>query len=285
MKYILPDKSLLEKRSSELTDKKYYNLSKLLYKKDFHNKLMIPIGIDETKEEYFLDLNDVSGLFISGETGSGKSVFLNSVVISLLMKNAPDELKFVFIDPRGVEFNNYSSLPHLLDSIKKEKTDSLVVLKKVLSIIEKRRELFIEKSVKNIESYNLISEERMPHILIFIDEASQILESSDFDDILKKYLMEGYKFGIHLVLATSIYFNEFIDEETLKLFKYIITFDLATKEQAKFLKMDDSNWLTISGDALVKIRNNKIKLCCCWEVTGKYQKTKYNLSPLQKKTN
>ena len=108
MNYIYPNKQILEKRSSELGNaERYYSLSKMIFERDFKEKLLFPLGIDNEKEKYYINLIDKSGLFISGETGSGKSIFLNDIVISLLLKNSPEELQLVFVDPRNVEFNNY----------------------------------------------------------------------------------------------------------------------------------------------------------------------------------
>ena len=258
MEYVLPSKDILEKRSTELKEKEYYNLSKLIYKKDIDKKLMFPVGIDSEHEKYYLDMESISGILVSGTTGSGKSMFLNSVIISLLLKNTPEELQFVFIDPRGVEFNTYEFIPHLYKKISTEKNESIIMLKTILDEIEERRERFLKSNVKNITNYNLNNDEKLSHIFVFIDEASQILEYENINEILEKYLLEGYKFGVHLILATSVYFKEYFDKETINLFKYIITFDLASEEQAKFLKIDDANWLTSSGDALVKIRSDKV---------------------------
>ena len=251
--YVLPNKSILEKESNELESDKYYNLSKLIYHKDFKDNYVIPLGIDNNKEKYYLDLKNISGMLISGETGSGKSIFLHSIIISLLLKNTPEELNFIFYDRRNVELNNYLLLPHLYQN--KFNFDDL---KCVVDLLEKRQALFLEKGYTNINSYNEKEVDKLSRIAIIVDEIGDIIDSNNFKNNICRILTDGYKYGIHLIIATSSYLKEYYDDKIIDLFNYIITFDLASKEQAKFVKIDNANLLNVEGDALVKCRNNNI---------------------------
>ena len=251
--YKLPNKNLLEKETEGLDNDKYYNLSKLIYHKDFKDNFIIPLGIDEYKEKYYLDLKNISGILISGETGSGKSIFLHSIIISLLLKNTPEELKYIIYDKRDVELSNYLSLPHLYKNI-----DSFDDLSYVVNLIINRQELFIKENVTNIDKYNEKSNDKLSRIVVFIDEMGEISNLDLFKNNLTKILTEGYKYGIHLILATSSYLKDYYDSKLIDLFNYVLTFDLASKEQAKFVKIDDANLLNIEGDALIRCKNNNI---------------------------
>lgn len=253
MKYILPSKDLLEKESIELNNKKYYNLSKLVYHKDFKDNFVVPIGIDENDEKYYLDLKQVSGMLISGETGSGKSVFLHSIIISLLLKNSPNDLKFIIADRRKVELNNYKHLPHLLKNINEfDNLDTIV------DIINQRKEIFIEKRFTSIDTYNEQNDEKLPRIMIIIDEMAELLNFEGVKNNLYEILSDGYKYGINIIIATSSYLKDYYDDKLIDLFSYILTFDLASKEQAKFIKIDNAHLLNVQGDALIKCHNDKI---------------------------
>ena len=251
--YKLPNKSLLEKESEELDNDKYYNLSKLIYHKDFKDNFVIPLGIDNNKEKYYLDLKNISGMLISGETGSGKSIFLHSIIISLLLKNTPEELKYIIYDKRDVELSNYLTLPHLYKNM-----FSFDDLSYVVDLILERQNLFLEKGYTNINNYNEKEDNKLPRIVVLIDEMGEIINLELFKDNLTKILLDGYKYGIHLILSTSSYLKDYYDSKLIDLFNYILTFDLASQEQAKFVKIDDANLLSIEGDALIKCKNNNI---------------------------
>ena len=250
MNYDYPDKNLLEKRSEELgKEEKYYNLRKLIFQKDFNSKLLIPLGIDNYNEKYYIDLNDKSGLFISGETGSGKSIFLNDIIISLLLKNNPNELQLILVDSKNVEFNIYYELPHLC---KKEITDINTSLIYLRDEINRRRQLFASYNVKKIEDYNSNVQELLSHLVLIIDETELPDNCINHNELIRDILSEGYKYGIHLILATSSYLKDNYDSKLLNEFNYVISFDQASEEQAKYLKIKKANLLSVYGEALIK---------------------------------
>ena len=257
MDYNYPDKKILEKRSEELgKDDRYYNLRKLIFQKDFNNKLLIPLGIDGNNEKYYIDLIDKSGLFISGETGSGKSNFLNDIIISLLLKNSPEELQLILIDSKNVEFNIYNEIPHVYN--KKNITDintSLIYLKEEM---KRRRELFASNNVKRIEDYNSNSQELLPHLVLIIDETELPDNCVDHNDLIRGILSEGYKLGLHLILATSSYLKDNYDSKMLNEFNYVLSFDQASEEQAEYLKIKKANLLSVYGEALIKLDDESI---------------------------
>lgn len=258
MNYNYPSKDLLEERSSELDNNKYYGLKNMIYSRDFNDKLLLPIGIDDQNEKYFINMHEESGLLITGETGSGKSILLNDIVISLLFKNNPKELQLFFIDPRNVEFNIYKDIPHVKGNVYSSLIESLVVLKMILDTLEERRKLFIKNNAKNIDNYNIDSKNPLPQVVLIIDECSDIFRYKEANIYIKRILSEGYKFGVHLIMATSSYLKEYSDTEIIDMFNYIISFDLASEEQAKYLRIKKANLLSICGEALVKCEGDNI---------------------------
>lgn len=250
--YIFPSKDLLNDEIKNKEDDRYYPLSKVLLKKELNDKLIIPIGVMDKKEKYYLDLKEATGLFICGETGSGKSVFIDSIITTLLLKNSSEELNFLFIDPNRVELNEYDGIPHLLKNTIFDAKIAVEELNNILSIMNYRRCLFVDSKVTNINSYNDNSEEKLPHIIIVIDESSDIMRINDSLDILEKILDEGYRFGIHLILATSSYLKNDFSKEFISLFTYVLSFDLSGSDQAEFINLRNSNWLKVTGEAIVK---------------------------------
>ena len=255
MEYNYPNKELLEKRSEELgKEDKYYNLSKLIFQKDFNNKLLFPIGIDDNNEKYYIDLIDKSGIFISGETGSGKSIFLNDIIISLLFKNTPQELQLILIDSKNVEFNIYQDLHHVNKNVIPNINAALIYIK---NEIEKRRQLFVKSNSKNIEEYNS-NNELLPHLILIIDETELVDDFINPNELIRDILSEGYKFGVHLILATSSYLKNNYNHQTINSFNYVLSFDQASEEQAKYLKINRANLLSVYGEALVKCDDDSI---------------------------
>ena len=257
MSYKLPDKSLLEERSSELSDdSKYYNLSKITYKKDLDNKLLFPVGINPD-DKYYIDLEHKSGLLILGETGSGKSVFINSIIISLLLKNTPEDLKFLFIDPRGAELGLYNGIPHLLKNVIRTREQALYELEKLSDEIDKRQKMFVEAGVKWINNYNERCEKKLPHIIVVIDEATDIISNKHFEDIILQPITDGYRYGIHIIMATNSSLKEKLSTFLIRAFDYVLTFDLASKEQADYIKINEADLLTVYGEALIRCNGEK----------------------------
>ena len=245
MTYVLPDKSLLEERSSDLEDNnKYYSLSKLTFKKDLNKKLLFPIGLN-SEDKYYIDLENKSSILILGETGSGKSVLLNSIIISMLLKNTPDELKFLFIDPREVELSCYNDIPHMIKPVIDSKEVALFELENIQKELEDRQDLFMDAKARNIEEYNAKSEEKLPHIVIAIDEAAELLEDKDFEKIMFEIVNDGYRYGIHTIMATSSHLKEKLSLFFIRAFNYVITYDLANKEQADYIKINEADLLAV----------------------------------------
>ena len=250
--YIYPSISLLNDEIKNKEDDRYYPLSKILLKKELNDKLIIPVGVIDSKEKYYLDLKESTGMFICGETGSGKSVFIDSLITTLLLKNNPLELKFLFIDPNKVELNEYDGIPHLIKNTISDAKISFEELNNILNIINYRRNIFVKEKFTNIDSYNDSHEEKLPRIVVVIDESSDIMGIRDSISVLEKILDEGYRFGIHLILATSSYLKKDFPKGFIDLFTYVLSFDLASSDQAEFVNLRNSNWLKVTGEAIVR---------------------------------
>ena len=253
-KYILPTKELLSK-SEELFDKDsdYFSLSKMIFKKDLSKKLTVPLGIDTYGEKYYIDMQSVPALLTCGTTGSGKSVFLDNMIITLLLKNNPDELRFMFFDPKLIELGEYDGIPHLMvDTDKEYDTDKLNF---ILKLLKDRKRLLNDKTILE---HNKNSENKLSQIFIIVDESIDVMQYDGINKIINEIIDNGVSLGVHLVLATNAYIQKDFSSRMINKFPYIISYDLTDKKQSTYLNIEGSDLLEDKGSALVKCRDNKL---------------------------
>lgn len=269
--YVMPSKDLLIKNiERDDLDDRYYRLSKLLFKKDLNDKLLVPIGIDDKKEKYFVNLNDISLMLIGGETGSGKSVLIDSIIISLLLKNSPDDLRFVFIDPKKIELFEYDGIPHMVDSgfdtdelshiidsgFDTEDWKRKIVL--IKEMIDKRIELLSGVRVSNIRKYNDISNDKLAQVVIVIEEAYDMIHDKEFIELVRCIGSVGVNIGVHLIMSTNMCVKSEFDKELFSLFGYVLTFDLSNSEQSRYMNLKGAEFLKVCGEAMIKVRGKGV---------------------------
>lgn len=172
------------------------------------SKLFIALGRDLAGTPIYGDLTKMPHLLIAGTTGSGKSVCVNSLIISILMRARPDEVKFIMIDPKMVELSNYNDIPHLLAPVVTEPRRAAMTLKYwVIKEMEKRYRLFHDSSAKNIEAYNqrVQKEDRLPLIVVIVDELADLMmaAAADVETTICRLAQMARATGIHLVIATQ----------------------------------------------------------------------------------
>ena len=152
------------------------------------------------------DLARLPHLLIGGLTGSGKSVFLNSLICSLVQNHSPEQVRFVLMDPKRVEFGIYAKLPHLYSSIVHEPEQGVSTLKDVEAEMDRRLDFFRLKGWRNIaDFYRANAEARMPYLVVVVDEFSDFIVGSDgaFESTASRIAAIGRSAGVHLVIATS----------------------------------------------------------------------------------
>ena len=255
--YILPTKELLLK-TEELFDKDsdYFSLSKMIFKKDLSKKLTVPLGIDITNEKYYIDMESVSALLICGTTGSGKSIFLDNLIVTLLLKNNPDELRLMFFDPKLVELGEYDGIPHLMvDTDKEYDVDKLNF---ILKLLKDRKRLLNGTSILE---HNKNSKNKLSQIFIIVDESIDIMKYENINKIINEIIDNGVSLGIHLVIATNSYIQKDFSSKMINKFPYIMSYDLTDKNQSTYLNIEGSDLLEEKGTVLVRCRDkNTIKL-------------------------
>jgi len=167
--------------------------------------LTIALGKDIVGSPFVTDLKKLPHLLIAGTTGSGKSVGINAMIMSLLYKNSPDELKFVMIDPKVLEFSIYEDIPHLLTPVINEPKKAVVALNAMVKEMERRYKLMAKMRVKNIESYNQKADKKLPYIVIIIDELADLMMTSgkDVEYAIARLAQMARASGIHLIVATQ----------------------------------------------------------------------------------
>ncbi len=151
-------------------------------------------------------LNKMPHLLIAGQTGSGKSVMINSLLTSLLYKNSPSDLKLILVDPKQVELTPYNDIPHLLTPVINEPEKCISALKWAVSEMERRLKTFASVSKRNIAEYNNLSDQdSMPYIVIVIDELADLMmmAARDVEALIVRIAQKARAAGIHLVLATQ----------------------------------------------------------------------------------
>lgn len=182
---------------------------------DPDSKLMISLGRDVTGQAILSELNKMPHMLIAGSTGSGKSVCINGIIISILMRAKPHEVKLMMIDPKMVELNVYNGVPHLLAPVVTDPRKASQALQKVVSEMERRYELFSHTGTRNVEGYNAHIDEwneendekhpHMPYIVVIVDELADLMmvASSDVEDSITRLAQMARAAGIHLIIATQ----------------------------------------------------------------------------------
>jgi S-DNA-T family DNA segregation ATPase FtsK/SpoIIIE len=167
--------------------------------------LAFALGEDISGTSVVARLNDMPHLLIAGSTGSGKSVCLNSIIMSFLYNTSPAELKMVFIDPKMVELTVYNGIPHLLTPVVTDPRKASVVLRWMVNEMEKRYKLFSERGVRDIQRYNLVAQDELPYIVIIIDELADLMMVSpvEVEDSICRLAQMARAAGMHLIVATQ----------------------------------------------------------------------------------
>lgn len=177
--------------------------------KNAKSKLNVALGKDITGEFVYSDLAKMPHLLIAGTTGSGKSVCLNSMIVSILYNATPEEVKLLMIDPKQVEFTIYNGIPHLLVPVVSDPRKASGALAWAVTEMLTRYKTFSENSVRDISGYNSICEsqgkKKMPQIVIFIDELSDLMMAApnEVEDSICRLAQMARAAGMHLVIATQ----------------------------------------------------------------------------------
>ena len=186
-------------------------------KKMESNKLVVALGKDISGKPIYAELDKMPHLLIAGATGSGKSVCVNTIISSILMRAKPDEVKLILVDPKKVELSIYNGIPHLLAPVVTDPKKAAAVLREVVSEMERRYDLFASVNARNIKSYNEFvkdynngksdseQKEILSYHVIILDEVADLMmvASKDVEDCIMRISQMARAAGIHLIVATQ----------------------------------------------------------------------------------
>ena len=189
----------------------------LMPKQTKNMPLAVALGKDIMGKVKWCEINKTPHLLVAGATGSGKSVCINTIIISILMKARPDEVKLILVDPKKVELSIYNGIPHLLTPVVTDPRKASVALKRAVSEMERRYDVFEEHKTKNIEGYNKLVEEKnkkladdeklatMPYIVVIVDELADLMlvAGKEVEDSIMRITQMARAAGIHLIIATQ----------------------------------------------------------------------------------
>ena len=179
-------------------------------------KLMVPLGKSIMGDIGVCEINKMPHMLIAGTTGSGKSVCVNGIICSILMRARPDEVKLAMVDPKVVELSVYNGIPHLMCPVVSDPKQAAVLLQKMVNEMEKRYHMFANTGTKKIEGYNEYVEkwnkkhpdeqlEKMPFVVVIIDELSDLMmvAAKEVEDSILRITQKARAAGIHLIVATQ----------------------------------------------------------------------------------
>ncbi|NPA28113.1 MAG: DUF87 domain-containing protein [Epsilonproteobacteria bacterium] len=187
-------------------------LREILESKIFKNAkspLTVALGKDIVGNPFVTDLKKLPHLLIAGTTGSGKSVGINAMILSLLFKNSPQDLKLILIDPKMLEFSIYNDIPHLLTPVIIEPKKAVMALANLVKEMERRYQLMAKEKVKNIDNYNQKAKrenkEKMPFIVVIIDELADLMMTAgkEVEYSIARLAQMARAAGIHIIVATQ----------------------------------------------------------------------------------
>lgn len=177
--------------------------------KDDNSKLLVGIGRDLNNKEVVINIDKMPHLLVAGATGSGKSVCINSIIVSLLLRTTPDEVKLILIDPKKVEMLPYANMPHLLCPVVIDPKKASMALKKVVKEMDRRYDEFANNGVRNIDGYNKLKKENgeqpLCNIVVIIDELADLMlvAAKEVEESIQRITQLARAAGIYLIVATQ----------------------------------------------------------------------------------
>ena len=237
----------------EIISNSYFN------KKDY--KLPIALGKSISGLPIVGDLSSMPHLLIAGTTGSGKSVCINTIILSLIYKHSPDKCKFILIDPKMLELSTYEGIPHLLCPVITEPKKATSVLGWVVKEMENRYKLMTKESVRNIDSYNSKHKSPMPYIVVIVDEMSDLMHvaGKEIETYIQKLSQMARASGIHIIMATQRPSVDVITGTIKANFPTRISFQVSSKIDSRtILGEQGAEQLLGKGDMLYMSSANKI---------------------------
>ena len=239
-------------------------LSEILSNSDFFKKdikLPIALGKNISGVPIVGDLASMPHLLIAGTTGSGKSVCINTIILSLLYKHPPDKCKFILIDPKMLELSTYEGIPHLLCPVITEAKKAASVLGWVVKEMENRYRLMTKEGVRNIDSYNTKHTLAMPYIVVVVDEMSDLMlvAGKEIENYIQKLSQMARAAGIHIIMATQRPSVDVITGTIKANFPTRISFQVTSKIDSRtILGEQGAEQLLGKGDMLYMSSANRI---------------------------
>jgi DNA segregation ATPase FtsK/SpoIIIE, S-DNA-T family len=239
-------------------------LSEILSNTDFKkNEIKLPIALGKNISGIPIvgDLASMPHLLIAGTTGSGKSVCINTIILSLLYRHTPDKCKFILIDPKMLELSTYEGIPHLLCPVITEAKKAASVLGWVVKEMESRYRLMTKEGVRNIDSYNTKHKLPMPYIVVVVDEMSDLMlvAGKEIENYIQKLSQMARAAGIHIIMATQRPSVDVITGTIKANFPTRISFQVTSKIDSRtILGEQGAEQLLGKGDMLYMSSANRI---------------------------
>ena len=239
-------------------------LSEILNNSDFKKrdiKLPIALGKSISGNPIVSDLSSMPHLLIAGTTGSGKSVCINTIILSMLYRHTPDKCKFILIDPKMLELSTYEGIPHLLCPVITEAKKAASVLGWVVKEMESRYRLMTKEGVRNIDGYNAKHKLPMPYIVVVVDEMSDLMlvAGKEIENYIQKLSQMARAAGIHIIMATQRPSVDIITGTIKANFPTRISFQVTSKIDSRtILGEQGAEQLLGKGDMLFMSSANRI---------------------------
>ena len=244
--------------------REYVYLSEIISETNFKNKeikLPIALGKDISGLPVTGDLSSMPHLLIAGTTGSGKSICINTIILSLLYRHTPEKCKFILIDPKMLELSTYEGIPHLLCPVITEAKKAASVLGWVVKEMESRYRLMTKEGVRNIDGYNKKHKLPMPYIVVIVDEMSDLMlvAGKEIENYVQKLSQMARAAGIHIIMATQRPSVDVITGTIKANFPTRISFQVTSKIDSRtIIGEQGAEQLLGKGDMLYMSSANKI---------------------------
>jgi DNA segregation ATPase FtsK/SpoIIIE, S-DNA-T family len=245
----------------ELSNNKRFSVNYKSLIQSLPQSMTLPVimGEDTRGNPIYTDLVDMPHLLVAGTTGSGKSVFLNSIILTLLASKKPADVKMILVDPKQIEFCDYEDVPHLLKPIAYSIEGAIELLYEVVDIMEERFEILHEAGAKKLSEYNELSKRYLPYIVFIVDEYADLIlmgtskEKKEVERNMARIAQKARAVGIHMIAATQKPIREVVTPLLKANLPARVAFRVASGSDSRIiLDCKGAEALTGKGDMLFK---------------------------------